>query len=75
MPWMLVGLLFSFFRQDKIYHHNHEGDVKYSAKTDLKEERNYKNNIWSILLIGDAIHCFGDGVLIATTFIADPRLE
>tara|TARA_B100000214_G_C23861982_1_gene578522 strand:- start:155 stop:928 length:774 start_codon:yes stop_codon:yes gene_type:complete len=75
MPWMLVGLLFFFFLdKTKLYHHNHEGDVKYSAKTNLKEERNYKNNIWSILIIGDAIHCFGDGVLIATAFIADLRL-
>lgn len=28
---------------------------------------------WS-LITGDSVHCFGDGILIASAFIADPRL-
>ncbi|RUP27615.1 MAG: ZIP family metal transporter [Curvibacter sp.] len=28
---------------------------------------------WS-LITGDSVHCFGDGVLIASAFVADPRL-
>jgi zinc and cadmium transporter len=28
---------------------------------------------WAVLM-GDSVHCFGDGILIASAFIADPRL-
>lgn len=28
---------------------------------------------WS-LITGDSVHCFGDGILIASAFVADPRL-
>ena len=34
---------------------------------------NHGGGAWS-LLTGDGVHCFGDGVLIASAFMADPRL-
>ena len=87
MPWLLAGLLF-FFLLDKtqLYHHGHEhGDSNnleelqniqvsntYFDRGGIKDKN--KNNIWSVLLIGDAIHCFGDGILIASAFIADWNL-
>ena len=33
----------------------------------------HSGGAWS-LLTGDGVHCFGDGVLIASAFMADPRL-
>ena len=85
MPWLLSGLLF-FFLLDKtqLYHHGHEhsGSCNIEELTKSEEhnpnqtthKENNKNNIWSVLLIGDAIHCFGDGILIASAFIADWNL-
>ena len=32
-----------------------------------------RSGAWAILT-GDSVHCFGDGILIASAFIADPRL-
>ena len=87
MSWLLAGLLF-FFLLDKtqLYHHGHEHGMSHDInelanskvhdknhiQTELKESN--KNNIWPVLVIGDAIHCFGDGVLIASAFIANWNL-
>lgn len=84
MPWLLAGLLF-FFLLDKtqLYHHGHEHGESEAFEKDIRKEspilvdepllngKSGKNNIWSVLLFGDAIHCFGDGILIASAFIAD----
>ena len=84
---LLVGLVF-FFLLDKaeLWHHGHEhnhddqGHVHghahghghshshSHAATDAPRVGG-----WSVLT-GDSVHCFGDGVLIASAFVADVRL-
>jgi zinc and cadmium transporter len=79
---LLVGLLF-FFLLDKaeLWHHGHEHgqdhghahghshDHAHSAHADEEPPRGQ----WAVLA-GDSVHCFGDGILIASAFIADMRL-
>jgi zinc and cadmium transporter len=78
---LLVGLVF-FFLMDKaeLWHHGHEHGEHSHARAD---ERNHahdhahdhgpKSGGWAVLA-GDSVHCFGDGVLIASAFMADLRL-
>jgi zinc and cadmium transporter len=84
MPWLLGGLLF-FFLLDKtqLYHHGHEHgncpDIEPIMSKDkssyiddqISSSKNNTNNSWLILVFGDAVHCFGDGILIASAFMAD----
>jgi zinc and cadmium transporter len=81
---LLVGLLF-FFLLDKaeLWHHGHEhghdhGHAHHAAHehahahgthTDAEAPRGQ----WAVLA-GDSVHCFGDGILIASAFMADMRL-
>lgn len=60
---LLVGLVF-FFLLDKaeLWHHGHEHHHTAPAAGG-----------WAVLT-GDSVHCFGDGILIASAFIADMRL-
>lgn len=77
---LLVGLVF-FFLLDKaeLWHHGHEHHHGHShaghAHHDAAEphHREPRSGGWAVLT-GDSVHCFGDGVLIASAFIADPRL-
>jgi zinc and cadmium transporter len=46
------------------HHHHHAHTHDASA---------LKSGGWAVLT-GDSVHCFGDGVLIASAFVADPRL-
>jgi zinc and cadmium transporter len=65
-PVLLVGLVF-FFLLDKaeLWHHGHEhGDHHHHHPV---------SGSWAVLA-GDSVHCFGDGVLIASAFMADLRL-
>ena len=81
---LLVGLVF-FFLLDKaeLWHHGHEHgaaqgpDPSHShshgkAHTHSHESHS-KSGGWTVL-IGDSVHCFGDGILIASAFMADMRL-
>lgn len=62
---LLVGLVFFFFlSKAQLWHHGHEH---------WHHEQDHHNTGWT-LLVGDGIHCFGDGVLIASAFVADMRL-
>jgi len=67
-PVLLVGLVF-FFLLDKaeLWHHGHEhGDHHHHHHGPV-------SGSWAVLA-GDSVHCFGDGVLIASAFMADLRL-
>jgi zinc and cadmium transporter len=77
---LLIGVVF-FFLLDKaeLWHHGHEhhhdpvsGDpVPHGHAHGHGHER--KPGGWSVLA-GDSVHCFGDGILIASAFVADLRL-
>ncbi|WP_038106556.1 ZIP family metal transporter [Variovorax paradoxus] len=79
---LLFGLVF-FFLLDKaeLWHHGHEhhhGDhghahdhVHHHGHAHAHAPRT--GGGWAVLT-GDSVHCFGDGILIASAFIADIRL-
>ncbi len=86
---LLVGLVF-FFLLDKaeLWHHGHEhhhGPA--TSPTSHAEHPHHADHghhghshsappvsgTWAVLT-GDSVHCFGDGVLIASAFMADIRL-
>ncbi len=77
---LLVGLVF-FFLLDKaeLWHHGHEhhhgtGDRGHGHAGHRHDHGQPKTpGSWAVLA-GDSVHCFGDGVLIASAFLADMRL-
>ena len=82
---LLVGLVF-FFLLDKaeLWHHGHEhhhpalpqphGDHDHGHKHSHGHDHDHHvSGSWAVLA-GDSVHCFGDGVLIASAFMADLRL-
>lgn len=81
---LLVGLVF-FFLLDKaeLWHHGHEhhhGDEEQGhghgaagAQHHRHEHPPLRSGGWAVLT-GDSVHCFGDGILIASAFMADLRL-
>ncbi len=71
-PTLLAGLIF-FFLLDKaeLWHHGHEHHHAHHHDHAAHEHRS--GGSWAILT-GDSVHCFGDGVLIASAFVADMRL-
>ena len=84
---LLVGVVF-FFLLDKaeLWHHGHEhhhghaheaaGDHAHGhghAHAHASHAPRGKSGGWAVLT-GDSVHCFGDGILIASAFIADMRL-
>ena len=75
-PTLLVGLIF-FFLLDKaeLWHHGHEHHHGHDHAHDhaVSHEPARSGGSWAILT-GDSVHCFGDGVLIASAFVADMRL-
>jgi zinc and cadmium transporter len=79
-PTLLVGLIF-FFLLDKaeLWHHGHEHhhghDHAHVHSHDHADGQApaRPGGSWAILT-GDSVHCFGDGVLIASAFVADMRL-
>jgi zinc and cadmium transporter len=83
---LLVGLVF-FFLLDKaeLWHHGHEHhhtaapapathhDHAGHAGHGPQHSHAPTAGTWAVLT-GDSVHCFGDGVLIASAFMADMRL-
>jgi zinc and cadmium transporter len=73
---LLLGLVF-FFLLDKaeLWHHGHEHHHAGHAHHDHDHDHDHapKGGSWAVLA-GDSVHCFGDGILIASAFMADLRL-
>lgn len=81
--WLLVGLVF-FFLLDKaeLWHHGHEHhhaeehDHRHDpgqAHAHHVHDHGPRSGGWTVLA-GDSVHAFGDGILIASAFMADMRL-
>ncbi|MFC5499028.1 ZIP family metal transporter [Caenimonas terrae] len=78
---LLVGLVF-FFLLDKaeLWHHGHEHHHQRAQPHGHElghghghHHREPRAGGWAVLT-GDSVHCFGDGILIASAFVADLRL-
>jgi zinc and cadmium transporter len=74
---LLLGLVF-FFLLDKaeLWHHGHEHGHSHSHSHEEHHgngAHHHASGGWAVLA-GDSVHCFGDGILIASAFIADWRL-
>jgi zinc and cadmium transporter len=69
---LLAGLLF-FFLLDKaeLWHHGHEHHHDDGHEPERGQHRH--GGGWAVLL-GDSVHCFGDGLLIASAFMANLHL-
>lgn len=78
---LLVGVVF-FFLLDKaeLWHHGHEHH--HPHEVELHDQHDHASHAhshhhhgggWAVLL-GDSVHAFGDGILIAAAFVADVRL-
>ena len=48
-----------------VHHHHHHGEPAHAPRL--------RSGGWAVLT-GDSVHCFGDGILIASAFVADMRL-
>ena len=73
---LLVGLVF-FFLLDKaeLYHHSHEHHAPQGDESGHAHHHSHPatSGSWAVLT-GDSVHAFGDGILIASAFVADMRL-
>ena len=74
---LLAGLIF-FFLLDKaeLWHHGHEhhhDDHAHHGHAHEHHHHGSTSGAWSVLA-GDSLHCFGDGILIASAFVADWHL-
>ena len=86
---LLIGIVFFFLlTKAELWHHGHEhhdhrGHAHpheaheqahgHAHTHDHGHEHGHSKGGWS-LLTGDSVHCFGDGILIASAFVADMRL-
>ncbi|BBL70662.1 ZIP family metal transporter [Methylogaea oryzae] len=70
---VLVGIL-SFFLLEKLllWRHCHSHDCE--AHTHMEEHLHLHQPAGTLIVLGDAIHNFVDGVLIAAAFLIDPEL-
>ena len=75
---LLAGLVF-FFLLDKaeLWHHGHEHSAEHGHGHGHDHPHGHDHSVnsggWAVLA-GDSVHCFGDGILIASAFMADMRL-
>lgn len=75
---LLVGLVF-FFLLDKaeLWHHGHEHHQDAGTHTPDAHGHHHahgpQSGSWAVLA-GDSVHCFGDGILIASAFMANMHL-
>jgi len=77
---LLVGLVF-FFLLDKaeLWHHGHEHHNGHGDGHEHAHDHGHAHHheatpgSWAVLT-GDSLHCFGDGILIASAFMADAHL-
>jgi zinc and cadmium transporter len=78
---LLIGLVF-FFLLDKaeLWHHGHEHHHQERQGVGAAHDHAHHSHApaspaggWTVLT-GDSVHCFGDGILIASAFAADLRL-
>lgn len=58
-PWVLLGILFFFIIERFIHHHDH----------DQSHKPGERKVIVPLIVIGDTMHNFADGVAIAATFL------
>ena len=87
---LLVGVVFFFLLDKaELWHHGHEHSHAEPAAHDAHHDHHHGHHRghdhghahhhgpraggWA-LLTGDSVHCFGDGILIASAFMADMRL-
>jgi zinc and cadmium transporter len=87
---LLVGLVFFFLLDKaELWHHGHEHHHGPAGEEDGHDhaheghahghahahaaEAEGRSGGWAVLT-GDSVHCFGDGILIASAFMADARL-
>ncbi len=87
---LLVGLVFFFLLDKaELWHHGHEHHRAHDdvAEADGRPPEHHdhehvhagphgpalRSGAWAVLT-GDSVHCFGDGILIASAFVADLRL-
>jgi zinc and cadmium transporter len=69
-------VFFFLLTKAELWHHGHEHHDHVHHHHDHEHEahsHSHSKGGWS-LLTGDSVHCFGDGVLIASAFLADMRL-